>query len=583
MYPSDKAHRELVGRFVLGVALLVLALLMGWPQPPVRAGGQKSPARALPADLQVVPSDAIVFATLDLAALQKTDLVKPLEKELGPDGETGREFRVLFGIFAEQLSPRYQVLAGLLGTLSGIERLTAYVVIDARAEFPYADVAILRTRHSLSHAKVLGPLGRTSEKTVDGNTYHVATTRPLKGTAVAFIGNQIAVLGPEPQVRTLLGKKPAPRSPTLEEALNLAAKSQFHAWLNLDDPVMVQSKKAIFADKTIPARAKVLEKTKHVGLTFSLDRTSVLTMNLAMSDKESAANNAKFLRSTLSSARESLATVFSAKRKDETPLLRTGKHLAGQLKNTRIVAKDNRVEVDLRLLLTIQEANWRDEFASAMLETAKLVRLAAQRTMSQNNLKQLCLALWSYHDAMKGFPAPAITSQQGKPLLSWRVAILPYLSEGALYNEFKLDEPWDSKHNLKLLTRMPRMFAAPEVLKGDAASLSAKGMTFYQGVVGKGAAFEPGRRLRFPDFADGTSQIIMLVEAATPVPWTKPEDVAYAAKGPAPKLGGLFEAVVHVALADGGVRAIRREKLPGILKEYLQRDSGKPRSILLDD
>ena len=55
----------------------------------------------------------------------------------------------------------------------------------------------------------------------------------------------------------------------------------------------------------------------------------------------------------------------------------------------------------------------------------------------------------------QSFPMGAICDASGKPLLSWRVAILPGLEQGNLYKQFRLDEPWDSPHNLTLLPLMP--------------------------------------------------------------------------------------------------------------------------------
>src|SRR5439155_2486972 len=89
--------------------------------------------------------------------------------------------------------------------------------------------------------------------------------------------------------------------------------------------------------------------------------------------------------------------------------------------------------------------------------------VAADRVRSQNNLKQIGLAIIKYHDANGHFPTAAIYSKNDKPLLSWRVAVLPYLDEDALYRLFKLDEPWDSKHNKPLLAQMPSVFAAPGI------------------------------------------------------------------------------------------------------------------------
>src|SRR5262245_18711959 len=84
---------------------------------------------------------------------------------------------------------------------------------------------------------------------------------------------------------------------------------------------------------------------------------------------------------------------------------------------------------------------------------------AAHRRESQNNLKQLALAFHNHLAAYKYFPAAAAFSKGKKPLLSWRVAILPYIEQQALYKDFKLDEPWDSPLNKKLIPKMPKIFA----------------------------------------------------------------------------------------------------------------------------
>ena len=86
-------------------------------------------------------------------------------------------------------------------------------------------------------------------------------------------------------------------------------------------------------------------------------------------------------------------------------------------------------------------------------------RMAARQNIAINNLHQLGIAMHVHHDAFKAFPARAICDKQEKPLLSWRVKLLPFLEQNALYQQFHLDEPWDSEHNLKLVDRMPAYFA----------------------------------------------------------------------------------------------------------------------------
>jgi uncharacterized protein (TIGR03067 family) len=207
--------------------------------------------------------------------------------------------------------------------------------------------------------------------------------------------------------------------------------------------------------------------------------------------------------------------------------------------------------------------------------TAKKLRLAAQRVMSSNNLKQIALALHNYNDTYRRLPGPALTDKQGKPLLSWRVAILPFVEENPVYKQFKLDEPWDSPHNKKLLKMMPKLY---EPVRGKTKEPYT---TYYQAFQGPGTAFEPGKMLRIPgDFPDGLSNTIFVVEAGEPVPWTKPEDIPFdPKKKELPKLGGLFPDGFHAAMGDGTAMWISSNFDPPTLRLAIIRNDGQPIDI----
>lgn len=207
---------------------------------------------------------------------------------------------------------------------------------------------------------------------------------------------------------------------------------------------------------------------------------------------------------------------------------------------------------------------------------------AVARVQTRNNLKAIAFAMHNYNDTMGSFPPAATFGKDGKPLLSWRVLILPYIDQQELYKEFHLDEPWDSAHNKKLLERMPKTYLIP--------GQKEKTATYYQVFVGESTIFErrnaggaeggstpaglggasggggatgpgsggassqpvgtpPGgggdaqagaaattatdsgvvqRGLRISDIIDGTSNTLLVVEGGSPVPWTKPEDLPYA-------------------------------------------------------
>ena len=172
----------------------------------------------------------------------------------------------------------------------------------------------------------------------------------------------------------------------------------------------------------------------------------------------------------------------------------------------------------------------------------------ASRIRDQNNFKQIALAMHNYHDAHGHFPPAAICNKDGKPLLSWRVAILPYVEQQYLYKKFRLDEPWDSEHNKKLLPLMPNVYALSGVA-GEGAS-----MTYYRVFVGPEAGFllEKGRRLA--DITDGTSNTWMVVESQEGVPWTKPDELPFDRNQPLPQLGNFFNGGFNAAFMDGSVR-----------------------------
>ena len=195
-------------------------------------------------------------------------------------------------------------------------------------------------------------------------------------------------------------------------------------------------------------------------------------------------------------------------------------------------------------------------------------REAARRSMGKNNLKQIILAFHNYHDVHKHFPPAVFMGPDGKTPHSWRVAILPYLDQQLLYDEYHLDEPWDSEHNKKVLAKMPAVFRNPNA-DGDPNNSS------YFGVVGKNTAFGNKAGVRIRDITDGTSNTIAVVEAKRDIPWTKPEDIQYDGKK-LPKFGGFHQGGYYVALCDGAVRFIAEYIDPKTLKILLEINDGQP-------
>lgn len=217
-----------------------------------------------------------------------------------------------------------------------------------------------------------------------------------------------------------------------------------------------------------------------------------------------------------------------------------------------------------------------------LLPAVQAARQAARRVQSTNNLKQIMLGIHNFHDTHNGMPPQFIPDKTGKPGLSWRVAILPYVEAHNVYNQFKLDEPWDSEHNKKLIPLMPKVYQCPS------ANVQA-GKTVYLGIAGPGGGFQPPKFApdnplmwrpgnSFAFILDGMSNTAAVLEAsnANAVIWTKPDDYIPDEKAP---LKGVADYnggnVFQVGLWDGSVRAITKSVDPKMLWRLYQCQDGE--------
>ncbi len=218
--------------------------------------------------------------------------------------------------------------------------------------------------------------------------------------------------------------------------------------------------------------------------------------------------------------------------------------------------------------------------AAMLLPAVSSSREAARRSQSMNHLKQIALAMHNFHDTFKAFPAGYSAGADGEPLLSWRVHILPFIEQQDLYNQFHLDEPWDSLHNKTLIKKMPDTYRSP-------GSKSPPGTTNYLGVGGADGVFVRPRGgaeadgllgTSFARVTDGTSNTIMTVEVPDElaVVWTRPGDFSPNKENPILGLVGLRRNIFLAGLADGSVRAISQSVDPKTLRALFTKSGGEP-------
>jgi len=153
----------------------------------------------------------------------------------------------------------------------------------------------------------------------------------------------------------------------------------------------------------------------------------------------------------------------------------------------------------------------------------------------RNNLQCIALALINYQVEHETLPPAFISDEQGRPMHSWRVLLLPYFARARenfpsvtekarmeeLYHRYRFDEPWDGPNNRKLADEIPEVYRCPGVK-------NEKRFASYLAVIGDETAWPGKVPRREEEMKDGLTKTILLVESAnSQIEWTKPEDLHF--------------------------------------------------------
>ncbi len=585
-----KRQRETIAITVGALALMILLGARFWPSTRTTAPTPKEDTKEikveppneilvdLPADLAVVPPDALGFISFSVEDLFKREGMLNLKKEL----------EKVFPQIDDEFNKRSKEMEKETGvTPLSVSRVTIVLQDPPDADQPQPpadaghkpfltfsftdatlDLFLVTTRTAYDRAKFREIFSKPpEEKTYGGKTYLIGPDKQKKQTCLGFLSdNQFFQVEGEAQLKRYVdGQNGARKRSPLDFALLQAKSTPLVMAVHVSAKMRQELVRNLEPALRPLAETDTMVMAVDIKLRTALGESIKAEFHLLFADEVKAREGQIALQVMIQEAQIKLAEMRALMQKsamDEktdktlapmTPIvIKLVTELEVALQTADIKLDGTHLSVQLRVRIDIAELiKTQQEASKAMLLPILRTRMTALGTDLRN-----------YEQAHGHLPPAAILSPEGKKLLSWRVALLPYIGEKKLYDQFRLDEPWNSPHNRELLDKIPAMYQPPS-FPGVGVAAPPKDHTYFQVLVGPGTAFEGKEGLRLAqDFPDGVSNTLLVVEAAKPVPWTSPEDVTYDPKGPPPTLGADPQRGFGVSFADGMGATIERTITP---------------------
>ena len=390
------------------------------------------------------------------------------------------------------------------------------------------------------------------------------TARTYDRTLVVFPNPQTMLVGSETTLTAMLKKS----------AKSGATKARFEELFPANDAAAV-------ADLE-PLQDQLKELTGNIPMAGLIQSVQQLTLSTDIVGTGKSLQHITAVMSSKQSAQQltAMATgmyqmqkaqMLAEASRDNSPITPEMAEILGTIMDSTVIKADG-TSVLMEMPKPADPDQFMQQVTPAFAELLKGIRsgrAAANRSRKKNALKQMGLAFHNYHDVYNGFPSfNAGRSDQGANTgLSWRVHLLPFLAEAALYQEFHLDEPWDSEHNKTLIERMPKVFACEGVDK--------PGHTAFHVFTGGDTPFGGEEPLAIRDITDGTSNTIMAVQAGpdTADIWSKPSGLKFDPNDPKKALGSIGEEFM-VLLCDGSTRFLSSKIIDETLSRLIQHNDG---------
>tara|TARA_A100001391_G_C5047732_1_gene272576 strand:- start:51 stop:761 length:711 start_codon:yes stop_codon:yes gene_type:complete len=228
-------------------------------------------------------------------------------------------------------------------------------------------------------------------------------------------------------------------------------------------------------------------------------------------------------------------------------------------------------KIDSRWLPLVALLKETPEFSTEKIVTSLLSSDASAQTA--NSLREIGVAFHNFHVTYRKIPGSQNVREGKRGIngdapypFSWRVALLPFLENNDLFEQYRFDEPWDSEHNLTLVEKMPDVYrcplAPPDQASGESNYLGFATEDGGLGITGHSMA----------DFTDGTSSTALIIAAEKSVPWTKPVDITKRVDLPDSDVEPFNDESIFILKADATVERMSPIDRPKLHKMIIRND-----------
>ena len=312
-----------------------------------------------------------------------------------------------------------------------------------------------------------------------------------------------------------------------------------------------------FMQQQIPPNFSAAKKLQHVMLSGKLGEQCLVKLLGTTPGANDAKEVSSFAKQMVDMGKSALKMQAQAVKTNEDKAAL--KFLEQMINSVKVTQSGANVEVIAKFKIDVEEI-------SRMLET---VSAAAKRTQAANNIRQVALAFHNFESAWGHFPSAVMIHPETGKKYSWRIAILPFIEQNDLYEQYDFSQEWNSAHNRKVTAKMPDVFRA------DSDDEDTTNSSWFL-LTGPGGMFgETDQPIKLAGVTDGLSNTIMAVEAKRNIHWAQPEDIMVNMEGRFPKLGGYHDGGFNVAIGDGSVRFISDKAAEDVLFKMYTSSGGE--------